>query len=78
MAIVTLFPSTETALDGAYYAFMNAPRLNDFRWRMANDVTEKTRDIIRDAVLDGQSPRYGLLPQSKRSKATVAQTRDAE
>ena len=71
----TCVTSTETAMDGAYYAFMNAPRLNDFRWRMANDVTEKTRDLIRDSVVDEQPPRYGYVPDLKTRTTTVAEAR---
>jgi len=57
----TCVTSAETGLDGAYYAFMRAPRLNDFRWRMANSVEEKCRDLIRDYVADGQLYAYGHL-----------------
>jgi len=55
----TCVTCAETGLDGAYYTFMNAPRLNDFRWRMANDAPEKTRDIIRDHAIDGRVHLYG-------------------
>jgi hypothetical protein len=55
----TCVTCAETGLDGAYYTFMNAPRLNDFRWRMANDAREKTRDIIRDHAIDGRVHVYG-------------------
>ena len=57
----TCVTSAETALDGAYYAFMKAPRLNDFRWRMANSVNEKCRDVVRDYVVEGQAFSYGHL-----------------
>ena len=74
----TCVTSAETGLDGAYYAFMNAPRLNDFRWRMANCVNEKCRDIIRDNVVDGRSGRYGHLATvtTGREKTAVGSTRD--
>ncbi|MBN1918815.1 MAG: hypothetical protein JW889_12995 [Verrucomicrobia bacterium] len=73
----TCVTSTETAMDGAYYTFMHAPRLNDFRWRMANDVTEKTRDVIRDTVVDAQPPRYGYIPGLKTRTTSVADARGA-
>jgi len=57
----TCVTCAETGMDAAYYTFMGAPRLNDFRWRMANCVNEKCRDIIRDAAIDGQAHSYGRL-----------------
>jgi hypothetical protein len=65
----TCVTGAETGMDGAYYAFMNAPRLNDFRWRMANCVTEKSRDIIRDYAIGGQPPRYGSVAAAERNAA---------
>ncbi len=70
----TCVTCAESALDGAYYTFMNAPRLNDFRWRMANGAREKTRDIIRDYALDGRVRLYGHGGTDVKARA-VAHTR---
>ncbi len=72
----TCVTCAETGMDAAYYAFMHAPRLNDFRWRMANCVNEKTRDIIRDYALDGQAPRYGYLVTAGRTARSVVHARE--
>jgi len=74
----TCVTCAETGMDAAYYAFMRAPRLNDFRWRMANCANEKCRDIIRDHALDGQAHRYGhLAALDKKSPAAGLAYRDS-
>jgi hypothetical protein len=72
----TCVTCAETGLDSAYYTFTNAPRLNDFRWRMANCVDEKTRDIIRDYAIDGQSHYYGHPPTVRTKLHSVADARE--
>ena len=57
----TCVTSSESTLDAAYYTWLGEPRLTDFSNQIGNSVIYKSRDIIRDYIIECKPKNYGRL-----------------